>query len=286
MPSGEMGGRAARPIRVLVDVPCLAYRAYHTTGMLSHDGKSTGVVYGVLREILALQRRFDTDLFAFAFDSGNLLRKQLYPAYKANRHKSQDDDEYAEKARELANVRQQIAELRDRLLPTIGYQDILFQDGFEADDMIAAVCMDPPDNSNILVVSSDNDLWQLLGRHVRVYDPRKKLLITSVLFRSEWGISPTQWADVKALAGCGSDNIKGVRGVGEKTAVSYLTGRLKPESVVFRRIVASSALWERNLQLVRLPFEGVAPQHLCSNRPRLAGWRAVLAELGIRSFGI
>ena len=104
-----------------------------------------------------------------------------------------------------------------------------------------------------VIVSTDQDLWQLLsGDRVTVWNPRTKKMLTEQAFRERWGIGPSQWADVKAIAGCPGDGVPGVPGVGEKTAAKFMAGRLKDTTKAYNRVVEANDLWERNLRLVRL----------------------------------
>jgi len=250
-------------------------------GELSHEGVKTGVVYGMFRAIIDLQELHATDRVVWCFDRGHDKRSQIWSQYKANRHKQDEDNETKEARRAL---RQQLYRLRTNYLPAIGYRNVFWQDGYEADDVIASICQDRPRGEEIVIVASDADLYQLLIQGwVSMWNPQKKQAVTAESFSREWGIDPTMWSDVKAIAGCSSDNVKGVKGVGEKTAVRFLTGKLKDTTKAFAAIVANRDVWERNLHLTRLPFKGTERFELvddCLTRDR---WNMLMERLGMKS---
>jgi 5'-3' exonuclease len=89
---------------------------------------------------------------------------------------------------------------------------------------------------------------------------------------------------VKALAGCPGDNVIGVHGVGEKTAVKFLGGHLKEDTKAWRAILGATELWRRNLDLVRLPFPGVGKFDLVDEGIKPSDWEPVLVDrLGMKS---
>jgi len=267
---------------IVLDVSCLAYRAFHTTGGLEYAGQGTGVLYGLFRDVIALQDRFGSPYLAFCFDAGKPVRSVIYPEYKQRRHHDQDSED---KQRRIV-MRKQLLQLREGLLGEIGFRNVFFQEAYEADDMMAAVveALGPEDRA--ILVTADQDMWQLLARNVRVFNPVKKELITAKKFTETWGICPSQWVDVKAIAGCSSDNIAGIVGVGEKTAVKYLSGTLKTSTKAYEAITNGSAIWERNLKLVRLPYKGTKKVELQEDQVTEANWRSVLKRFGIKSIRI
>ena len=266
---------------LILDVSYLAYRAFHSMGELSHEGVKTGVVYGMFRAIIDLQELHATDRVVWCFDRGHDKRSQIWGQYKANRHKQDEDNETKEARRAL---RQQLYRLRTNYLPAIGYRNVFWQYGYEADDVIASICQDRPRGEEIVIVASDADLYQLLIQGwVSMWNPQKKQSITAESFSREWGIDPTMWSDVKSIAGCPGDNVQGVKGVGEKTAVRFLTGKLKDTTKAFAAIVANRDVWERNLHLTRLPFKGTERFELvddCLTRDR---WNMLMERLGMKS---
>lgn len=265
---------------LLIDVSALAYQSMHVVGDMSYQGVATGALYGMFRSVLDLQDLFGTSLVVWCFDRGYGKRLEICRSYKHRRYS--DDDDEAREARRV--MRQQLYRLRVRYLPDLGVQNVLAQDDYEADDVIASVCQNLEPNQSAVVVSGDEDLYQLLGPRVTVWQPRKKRSVTADSFRAEYGIDPSLWADVKAIAGCSSDNVIGVRGVGEKTAIKFLSGQLKDTSRLYQAIVDGNDLWRRNLQLVRLPFPGIEQFKLVDDGGMDEGrWNTILEQLGMRS---
>lgn len=262
---------------LLIDVSYLAYRAYFG-GMskLSYEAIPTGVTYGVLREILFLMERFDTKRIAFCFDHGKPDRKMIYPSYKENRSEGTKEDQAAKEA-----VRKQVNMLRKEYLSMVGFQNILYQKGFEADDVIAKVIQDRP-KREFIIVSSDQDLYQLLGKYVRIYLPSKKSIVTEESFRKEFGCGPQTWIQVKAMAGCSTDNVKGIPGIGPKTAIKFITGELT-KGKAFDKIIHGSSITKRNINLVSLPYPGIESFSLRKDDVSPERWRSLIDRLGFAS---
>jgi len=266
---------------LILDVSGLCYRNFYAMGDLSYEGVKTGIVYGLFRDVLMLQEIHQTDRMIFCFDCGYTGRSEIYPGYKVKDDSGRITEEELEAKQ---GVRIQINRLRDKYLPDVGFCNLLWQEGYEADDVIASVCNDLPREDKGVIVSMDEDLYQLLDRdRIIMWNPRTKKPITGDSFRREYGIDNSLWSDVKALAGCVSDKVPGVLGVGEKTAIKFLTGELKPTTKAYDRIVTSNALWERNLRLVRLPFPGTKHFELVPDEIDERRWEWLLGKLGMRS---
>ncbi|RJQ26094.1 hypothetical protein C4577_04130, partial [Candidatus Parcubacteria bacterium] len=269
---------------LFLDSPYLCWRAYHTTGHLSYNSIPTGIVFGYLKTLLDLQDNFVTTKLVHCFDKGPSKRIELYPEYKGNRkHKSNDLSE--DEIMKLKAVKNQIIKLRKEYLPEIGAKNVFSQYGFEADDVIASLCNGLPEGHEAVIVSEDHDLYQLLNSKIRIYSPRSKKIISEESFKREWGINPSEWVMVKALAGCSSDHIKGIKGVGEKTAVKHLRNELKQSSKVYSKILTEYSITERNLPLVRLPFPGTKDFVLVEDRLSQSGWESLSDRLGLKSLG-
>lgn len=259
----------------LIDVSALAYRSFYSMRDLEADGVPTAVIYGVLREIITLRDLFGAGEFVFAFDRGGLLRKKIYPEYKAKRR----EDEDADKREARMRVFDAIKHLRTDVLPELGYVNLIGVRGYEADDVIAAVCQQYPKRSKV-IVSADQDLYQLLSDNTKMYSPASKKVMTRNSFEKKYGIDPALWAHVKAIAGCSSDNIEGVAGVGEITAIKFLTGSLV-KGKKYDAIVLGQETVSRNLSLVRLPFDGFPDIKLRKSTVTKKAWRSVLRKYKI-----
>jgi 5'-3' exonuclease len=268
---------------LVLDCNYLCWRAWHTTGQLSYRGKGTGVVYGFLREVLTLQELHATDRFVFCFDHGrakSLLRRAIYPTYKLNR---EEKDFTKEQEQEFNEVRRQMSDLRKLILPGLGFKNIFCEKGFEADDLIASVVLNLKRDDQAIIVGADKDLYQLLSQDVFIWNPTTGVAVTQNSFSKKYGVTPTQWVDVKAMAGCTSDNVCGIKGVGEITACKFLNGKLF-EGRAFQLIVKGNKIWKRNKLVVKLPYPGTPKFKLRKDKVGQDKWRELAQRLGFRSF--
>lgn len=270
---------------LIIDVSYLSHRAFHTTGFLEHLGNPTGVLFGVLRDIQTLTARWKPDKFVFAFDGPPPNKRlALYPEYKGNRvakRKEMTDEEREARA----GMHKQIDQLRSELLTKIGYSNIFCERGYEADDIIAKVCHDNHDKVKC-IVSSDEDLFQLIDVNTFCYNVRRQGVVGSVEFAEKYnGITPDQWPLVKAIAGCSGDNVQGIQGVGEVKACQYLLGTMNQKTKTYSKIESNTELIKRNLPLVRLPFPGLPEFIIRDDNPSRRNFNDVLDMLGINLDG-
>jgi len=267
---------------LILDCNYLAHRAKYVFGDLSDKGSATGVIYGFLNDILRLREEFDTERFIFCWDSDSSLRKKIYPQYKANRKDKEYTKEELEFEREF---RAQVEALQSSYLYTIGYRNIFCQAGYESDDIIAMVCKTiVPNLEEGIIITSDHDLYQLLDNNIICYNPQIKETMTKRKFENTFGIAPKQWIKVKAIAGCSSDNIKGIDKVGETTAIKYLIGELGEMSKAYKNIKAGwKSVVLRNRPLVELPFKGTKSIQLTEDKISQKGWDKVTKSLNMKS---
>jgi 5'-3' exonuclease len=189
-----------------------------------------------------------------------------------------------EKAEAIQLLHDQIADLRTGYLPALGYRNIFIQKGYEADDIIASLCSSITDGE-IVIVSTDTDLWQLLQwRRVTILRPDGTFYAERA-FTEEWNLEPCQWAWVKAIAGCKSDGVVGVVGVGEKTAAKYLNNLLPKKSKAYIAIRKAwrAGLIDFNRGLVFLPLSGIKILELASDVLSSSKWDRVMRTLDMRS---
>lgn len=276
---------------LLIDVPNSVHRSFHAFKNKDFGGGHAGTAFGFIRELRGLAERFPAATPVFCFDLDEPKRKALCPEYKIKRQErsdrlrkipqedrggKRDDSEDRKRIHELLNA------LRTEHLPALT-SNVFAANGFEADDCIGSIVtasLDP-----WIVASSDKDLWQLLDDQtsICIWLHHKKTLLTEATFRIEWGLDADKWAEVKALAGCPSDNVKGVEGVGETRAAQYLRGEMSETTMAWQRIqtfIQSGGL-ERNLKLVRLPFAG-CPSFEPVPRPfRERDWQSLEKVLGL-----
>lgn len=164
---------------LILDANYLCYRAYHTTGTLSHNDIMTGVIYGYLRACADLVDEFRACSVIHCFDHGINKRLAILPGYKQSRR-----DRFAKMAPEekklKAELERQITLLKTQYLTELGYKNVFYADGFESDDIMAKVAachMNMPPNRGI-IVTGDADLYQVVRGRVRMHDPRKQLTYT------------------------------------------------------------------------------------------------------------
>jgi len=269
-------------IWLVLDCSFLGHRSLHTAGELTFEGVQTGTVFGFLNQVLDLQELFGTGDVVFAFDSKTSLRKQLFPGYKQKRHSKDLTDE---ERQALDEFRKQMKRLRRKILPALGFANVLQAKGLEADDIIASVVQNslgPHDTA--VIVTADHDLLQLVSEQVMFYNPNKRQRVTLQNFQNITGVRrPSQWKSVLEIAGCRTDEIPGVGGVGEKTAVQYINGQLKPKSKKHLAIVSGMEIRERNRKLTSLPFDGTPSFALGRSVLDRGEWDRVCTELGFRS---
>ena len=209
------------PTLYLLDGHALAYRAYFalTAGTggdrwRTSSGEPTAATYGFASILLRLLEQEQPDYLAVAFDTGKTFRDEIYPEYKATRAKMPED-----LVPQMARIRQ--------LVDAFGFPR-LEMEGYEADDVLgsAAKRMAREEGMGVKIVTGDRDLLQLVDDRIIVSLPGRQLSqstdYTPEKVKAKYGVRPDQIVDFKALVGDKSDNIPGVRGIGEKTAAKLL----------------------------------------------------------------
>lgn len=266
------------PQKVLVvDGNAVCYSAYFTSGMLKNNDRHTGIIYGFFNQVLHACINTGATHIAFCWDSRQSRRKIVMPEYKANRKKDPD----------LLQALEQVSELYKDIIPRLNFTNNFFATGFEADDLIASLCMfcPPKEGQEYFILSSDHDLYQLLSPQVSMYKLRTKRIYTVRHFQEEFGITPLFWPDVKAIAGCSSDNIPGIPGIGEKTAIQFLKNSCSSKRHEKIESKEGKRIRLRNLPLVRLPLERTPRLQLdWGGTPSFAEWLLLCEELGFNSF--
>lgn len=268
------------PLLVL-DCHYLCHRAFHVHKNLEWNGVASGVVFGFLKTILTLKKEFQTDRIAFCFEGRNLLRKKIYPEYKAKRVREYSPEETEARG----DLHRQIQKLAKDYLPRIGFRNIFQYDGYESDDVMAQICLHLASIGSprqIILVTSDSDMYQCLSDTVSIYDPVKQTIRDDHWFRAKYGIRPFKWAFVKSLCGCKTDNVSGIGGVGEMTAVMLVKERLgrKQRMGLTKTQLAVAA---RNSRLVELPFENCPIPRIVPDEISEKGWHKVCKQLGMDS---
>jgi len=200
---------------VLIDGHALAYRAFHALpeDMKTAQGELTNAVYGFTSMLLNVLRDEQPTHIAVTFDKGRTFRHDMYADYKAHRAKMPDE------------MRSQMARVR-QVVETLGIP-VFEREGYEADDLLGTLARQAGEQGvDTLIVTGDMDLLQLVDEHTRVLTSRWRFSDTVVYdlegVKRRYGLPPAQLIDLKAIMGDRSDNIPGVRGVGEKTGIKLL----------------------------------------------------------------
>ena len=203
-------GKAKEKI-LLIDGSAYIFRAYHAMGGLSNSkGFPTGAVLGFTNMLMKTLKDMRPERIAVIFDApGPTFRLQKYAAYKANRPQAPED---------LVIQIPKILELVEAYkLPMISIS------GYEADDIIATLTKRAESlDWNVVIISADKDLTQLVSSTVSMWDPQKDFIYDSKGVFDKFGVLPGQILDYLSLVGDSSDNIPGVRGIGPKTACGLL----------------------------------------------------------------
>jgi 5'-3' exonuclease len=144
------------------------------------------------------------------------------------------------------------------------FPNVFCQDGLEADDMIAECCSILSrcrPQSEAVMVTTDKDLFQCLGENPLIswYSPTQNKEMDCQKFIKEYGIEPKLYAMVKAISGCTSDNVPGVSGVGEITALKYIKNELNKSYKKYKDIQSNIELINFNKELVCLPHKSTKP---------------------------
>lgn len=270
-------------MRLIIDANNMAYRARSSSHALhKKDGTDVTATYGVLRMLNAyikptgggwtnhitnaVKRAYKldtepvvTDVF-MCWDGGkSRYRRALYPAYKAQRDKQRAERTDEEKA-EYYNFLRQMDALHDAL-PNLGVHSLKVQ-GWEADDLVHIVGeMLAP--APTVVISTDKDLLQLVDATTAVWTPSKEELITEGNFTAAVGLPHAQYLDYRVLVGDKSDNIDGIKGIGDKKAKALLMkygslGNALQDEVQLRKSVVTARMFDnldiilRNIKLMDL----------------------------------
>jgi DNA polymerase-1 len=199
-----------RPRLFLIDGSSYIYRAFYAIRHLSNSkGLPTNAIYGFTQMLLKVLKDHRPDYLAVVLDSkAPTFRSEVFKEYKSNR-----------------------PAMPEGLIPQIpyikriieGYRiTTLEKDGYEADDLIGTVAKGLEAEADVVIITGDKDILQLVSDRIQVYDTMKEKKFGVEEVRQRFGVSPQQVVDVMGLAGDAIDNIPGVPGIGEKTAVELI----------------------------------------------------------------
>lgn len=211
---------------VLIDGNNLIFRSFYATAytgnlMTNSSGFPTNAIYGLANMLLKIEKEEKPNYVLVAFDKGKTFRHDLHDDYKDGRDETPLD------------LKKQF-DVAKKMVNLMGYT-VMEIDNYEADDIIGTYAekLKQDSENDIIIVSSDKDLLQLIDKGVSVKLLKKTAheYINADNFRDFYPFNPSSIVDLKALMGDQSDNIKGVAGVGEKTALKLLEEYQKIENI-------------------------------------------------------
>ena len=193
----------------LIDGTAYIYRAYHAIrGLTNSEGLPTNAAFGFTRMLIKLVEDRAPEYVVMFFDAkGPTFRHEIYQDYKANRPPQPED------------LSVQIPYIKEI---TKGFNILVMEmPGFEADDLIGTFGRIAEETGfSVVMVTGDKDFVQLVTDKAIIWDPMKEKTIDVKAVRESFGVEPSQMIDVMGLSGDTSDNIPGVPGIGQKTALS------------------------------------------------------------------
>lgn len=271
----------------LIDVSAMFFRAFYAIRALSSpSGVPVNAVYGFLSMMIKLLKEEKPEYLVFCYDRKEpSFRKTMYEGYKA--HRTEMPDELA----------QQIPYIK-RLAELLGVPAFEVE-SFEADDIIGTLTKWGRRNGmEVFIVSGDKDFGQLIEDNVTLYDTMKGVRYNVAGVQEKWGIRPDQFIDYLAIVGDASDNVPGVKGVGEKGAIKLLEQFKDVEDIyenidkvesksVREKLIASKDNALLSKKLVTISCDVPMPDDLEAYRlkPFMADeLRTFLHELNFKSF--
>src|SRR5688572_2484382 len=225
-----------RPRLYLIDGYSNIFRAFYAIRNLSNSrGEPTNAVYGFVTMLRKLLREDKPDLLGVALDVGKTFRSERYEEYKANRTPMPEDLQS-----QMPWIRRVMEAYR---IPILELQ------GYEADDVLGSLaCRAAEAGYDVVLVSADKDLMQLVEPHVSLYHTGRTKLYGPKDVEEDFGVPPNKVADVLALMGDSIDNIPGVPGIGEKGAKSLIQEHGSLEALLERAADISRKAYREGLQ--------------------------------------
>ena len=220
---------AKTPRLFLIDGSALAYRSYFAfirNPLINSKGENTSAIFGYTRTLLDILGQEKPEYMAVAFDTPEpTFRHERFADYKATRQKMPD---------EMSAQWPRLKEVTEALGVTL-----IELAGFEADDVMGTLAKQAErEGLKTYLVTADKDLMQLVSPHVKIYSLRRvdnqQEILDAAGVQQKFGVPPERVIDVLALMGDSSDNIPGVRGIGEKTAVKLIQDYGDLETILSR----------------------------------------------------
>ncbi|MCK5584358.1 MAG: hypothetical protein KAI33_11225, partial [Elusimicrobiales bacterium] len=192
----------------IIDAHAYLHKSYHAIRNLSNSkGEEVGALFGFYKMMASLVKKKKPDYVAVCFDSpGKTFRNEMFPEYKANRKETDPA------------LKNQLNIARD-LTKALGLKPVYLQ-GFEADDIISTVAREFSEKDiEVIIVSGDKDITQLVGGNIKLWDGQKPSYTGSEGVFEKFGVRPNRVLDYLSLIGDSSDNIPGAKGIGPKGAL-------------------------------------------------------------------
>ena len=200
-----------RKLIVAIDFNNTLFGSYYGEQLINSRGINVNAIKGFFFKIKALKDAFNPDYIVFANDVSRELtfRRKMYPQYKAQR-KPHDEDI----ARQMTYA--------SRLAALVGYP-FINNELYEADDVLGMISRLAGENDmDTILVSSDKDLYQLLNDYTFIYSSRIRDVLDESWLMGTYNLTPAQWIELKIIQGDRSDNIPGIPGIGEVTALKAM----------------------------------------------------------------
>ena len=194
-----------------IDYNNVLFTSYYGEKLVNSNGQNLNAVKSFFNKIRSFKETFEPDYIVFANDlsRSSTFRRKMYPGYKAQR-KPMDPDIFNQ------------MKIASKLVGLLGFQ-FINNPLYEADDILGMIAHWGMDHDmDTVIISSDRDLYQLVSTHTYIMSPRNNDLIDLDYMHDMYQLTPSQWIDLKILQGDQSDNITGVRGIGNKTATQLM----------------------------------------------------------------
>ena len=280
------------PDIIIIDGNNVFHRMYfaHKDLTFTANGTTfyTGMLYGVIKDLILMKEKYPKAKIYYCLDSILPLKKRImYDQYKANRSKKEDSFISA-------------FGLTIQALTLLGVNIVKAQH-YEADDLIYTIYLIcKSDNMNpqkMLIVSNDHDMYQMLRKGVRILHKKQKgieEIVSKKMFVERFGISPRKYLQVMALTGCSGDNVPGIDGIAEKTAIKLLNkyenliklgiNMHKIEGKIGENLRKDWENVERNMKLLKLLEVESKDLSIMKKKPDLKSLKWLFKQVGFRQY--
>jgi 5'-3' exonuclease len=243
------------PCCLVIDGMNIAYQAFYAYAKLSYSGKSTSILYGFMNILRPIIQQYSPEKVVVCWDGKkHEARMKKLPTYKSHREKGRDPKQRKKFIKQIERTR--------RLLHYLGIPQA-HNENIEGDDMIYLVTKRLQCLNKVIIVSGDKDFKQLINHDVSVYNPRTKYIENLWAFpAANYGLEVHQYKDYLCLVGDSSDDIPGVKNIGEKRAASllmkfftvkqYLESNL--DHLGFQDKESLKKVYLRNNMMINLPY--------------------------------